>query len=84
MDVANTTLVERIARALAGIDHSANGQGAEHSTSLIVDQSWRGYLPQADAVLRTIREPSERMAAAGDTSLWSTMVEIAIEESEPL
>jgi precorrin-2 methylase len=82
MDVARTPLAQRIARALAGLDHSANAQGVEQSASSSVDDTWRGYLEQADAILRTIREPSEAMAAAGDPRIWSTMIEIAIKEQE--
>jgi len=84
MDVAHTTLAERIARALAGLDHSANGDGVEQSASVSVDETWPGYLEQADAILRTIREPSGRMAAAGDPRIWATMVEAAIAERETI
>ena len=84
MDVATTTLAERIARALAGLDHSANAEGAETSASGSVEETWRAYLTQADAVLRTIREPSEAMISAGDAGAWSAMVDQAIAESETL
>jgi hypothetical protein len=84
MDVANTTLAERIARALAGLDHSANADGVEPSASMSVDETWRAYLEQADAVLRTMREPSGTMARAGDPGVWSAMIEAAILESEVL
>lgn len=82
MDVASTTLAERIARALAGLDHSANADGVESSASGSVDETWRGYLPQANAVLRTLREPSQAMAAAGDPRVWLAMVEVALDESD--
>jgi hypothetical protein len=84
MDVATTTLAERIARALAGLDHSANADGAEASASSSVDETWTAYLGHADAVLRTIREPSGTMSAAGDLRVWATMVDVAISESEAL
>lgn len=84
MDVATTSLAERIARALVGLDHSANGDGIEQSASGSVDETWRGYLEQAAAILRTIREPSSAMAAAGDPRTWADMVEIAIEEGDQL
>lgn len=84
MNVATTTLAERIARALAGLDHSANGEGAETSASDSVDETWRAYLRQAGAVLRTIREPSDAMVATGDPQLWAAMVDRAIAESEAL
>lgn len=82
MDIAATTLAERIARTLAGLDHSANAAGHEASAVTSVAETWRAYLPQADAVLRAIREPSEPMSAAGDLATWSTMVDVAILESE--
>lgn len=82
MDVSNTTLTERIARTLAGLDHSANAAGAESSAATSVDETWRAYLAQADAILRTIREPSAAMSAAGDTATWAAMIEAAIVESE--
>lgn len=84
MDVANTPLAERIARALAGLDHSVNADGVEASASTSVDETWRAYLEQADAVLRTMREPSEAMARSGDPGAWAAMIEAAIEESEAL
>jgi len=84
MDVAVTALAERIARALAGVDHSANADGVEESASASVDETWRGYLEQADAVLRTIREPSRAMTRVGDARVWTVMVEAAIAESEAL
>jgi hypothetical protein len=84
MDVAHTALAERIARALAGLDHSANAEGVEPSASTSVDETWRAYLDQADAVLRTIREPSPAMARAGDPALWAAMVEAALAERAAL
>lgn len=84
MDVARTTLAERVARALAGLDHSANADGEERSASASVDETWPAYLGQADAVLRTIREPSGPMTAVGDPRVWSAMVDAAIAESESL
>lgn len=82
MDIAVTTLAERVARTLAGLDHSANAAGAEASAATAVDETWRAYLAQADAVLRTIREPSTTMSIAGDPAIWSRMVDVAIMESE--
>lgn len=84
MDVAITTLAERIARALAGLDESANAEGSAMSASANVDNKWRGYLGQADSVLRTIREPSGKMSAVGDPNVWSVMVDAAIAESETI
>lgn len=84
MDVAHTSLVERIARVLAGLDHNANADGVEASASGSVDDTWRAYLVSSDAVLRTIREPSEWMAQNGDPGIWSAMVDAAIKESEDI
>ena len=39
---------------------------------------------QADAILRTIREPSPAMARSGDPQVWATMVEAAIAERSTL
>lgn len=83
MDVATTTLAERIARTLAGMDHSANGAGQETSASSSVDETWPAYLAQAQAVLRTMREPSQAMSATGDPMAWAAMVDTAIAEAEP-
>lgn len=82
MDVATSPLATRIARVLAGAEHSANAEGVETSASTAVDETWRAYLPQAQAVLKTLREPSEAMAAAGDVAVWERMVLAAIDESE--
>ena len=84
MDVATTSLAERIARALAGLAHSANAEGGETSASANVDETWHDYSGQADAILRTIREPSGGMSSAGDPRVWAAMVDAAIAESEAL
>jgi hypothetical protein len=84
MDVATTTLAERIARTLAGLDQSANAAGAEASASSSVNATWQTYLGQADAIIRVIREPSGAMSAAGDPRIWAAMVDAAITESEAL
>lgn len=82
MDIATTTLAERVARTLAGLDHSANADGREASASTSVDETWRAYLAQADAVLRVMREPSATMSTAGDAAIWAAMIDAAIAESE--
>jgi hypothetical protein len=84
MDVATTTLIERIARVLAGTDHSANAEGVEPSASDSVDETWRAYLPQALAVLKTTREPSPGMAQAGDVAVWEAMVLAGLREADAL
>lgn len=83
MDVSTTPVAERIARVLAGQRISANAGGDAESAGGRVDSAWRDYLPDALAVLRTLREPDRTMAAAGDPATWERMVLAAIEESKP-
>ena len=78
MPESNSPLVERIARVLAGAAHSSNAQGSDPSAADKVDLVWREHLGQAEAVLHTMREPDETMAAAGDVETWRNMVEAAI------
>ena len=84
MPVSEQPLVERVARVLAGAAHSSNAEGSDPSAGDKVDLVWREHLNQALAVLHTMREPDERMAAAGDAETWSRMVETAIESVEPV
>lgn len=83
MDVSVTPLVERIARVLAGQRISANGTGQEESAAKSIDTKWPDYRDDALAVLRTLREPSEAMAAAGDVAAWERMVLAALDEAKP-
>ena len=78
MPQSNRPLVERIARVLAGAAHSSNAEGSEPSAAEIVDRVWPEHVNQALAVLHTMREPDEAMAAAGDEEQWRRMVEAAI------
>jgi hypothetical protein len=82
MDIAHTPAVERIARVLTGMLVSANGEGDNASASDLVDRLWREHVPDAVAVLKTLREPSEAMAAAGDVAVWERMILAAIKEAE--
>ena len=82
MPVSEQPLVERIARVLAGAAHSSNAEGSDPSAGEKVDLVWREHLNQALAVLHTMREPDERMAAVGDAETWSRMVQQAIETAE--
>jgi hypothetical protein len=84
MDVSVTPLVERIARVLAGQRISANGTGQEESAAKLIDLKWPDYRDDAQAVLRTLREPSEAMAAAGDVAAWERMVLVALDEAKPV
>jgi hypothetical protein len=78
MPESNQPLVERVARVLAGAAHSSNAEGSDPSAAEKVDLTWREHVNQAEAVLHTMREPDEAMAAAGDIETWRNMVEAAI------
>ena len=80
MPESNRSLVERIARVLAGAAHSSNAEGSDPSAAEKVDRTWPEHMNQALAVLHTMREPDEAMAAIGDVDLWRTMVEAAISQ----
>jgi hypothetical protein len=82
MPVSEQPLVERVARVLAGAAHSSNAEGSDPSAGDKVDMVWREHLNQALAVLHTMREADDRMAAAGDADTWTRMVETAIEEAD--
>ena len=75
-----TPLPERIARVLAGAALSSNAEGSDPSAGDKVDSAWPEHMNQALAVLHTMREPDERMSAAGDGETWRKMVEAAIDE----
>lgn len=78
MPVSNLTLVERIARVLAGRGLSINAEGDDPSAGPSVDEVWHEYVDDALAILRTMREPDQVMAAAGDAEMWERMVETAL------
>ncbi|TMJ18057.1 MAG: hypothetical protein E6G94_00785 [Alphaproteobacteria bacterium] len=79
MPVSNLTLVERIARVLAGRVHSINAEGDDPSAGPNVDETWHEYTADAVSILKTMREPDQRMAAAGDADVWERMVLAALE-----
>ena len=83
MDIAVTPAVERIARVLAGQRISANAEGDTESASRQVDAAWKDHRDDALAVLKTLREPSHAMAAAGDAAVWEKMILVAIDEAAP-
>ena len=83
MDVSTTPAVERVARVLAGQRISANAQGDEESASRDIDAVWRDYLPDAVAVLKTLREPDAAMAKAGDPRVWEAMILAGLESAKP-
>jgi hypothetical protein len=80
MPVSEKSAVERIARVLAGAAFSSNAEGSDPSAGEKIDLAWREHVNQALAVLHTLREPDEAMAAAGDADVWRKMVEAAIAE----
>ena len=82
MNISKGGVVERVARVLAGQRISLNGNGDSRSADDQVDAMWRDYVDDAMAVLRTLREPDERMAAAGDPAVWERMILAALPEGE--
>lgn len=82
MPVSHTSLVERVARVLAGWRASANAEGDESSAARLVDSAWPDYRDDALAVIRTLREPDPAMAEAGDVEIWERMIAAALAEAE--
>jgi hypothetical protein len=82
MNISKGAAVERVARVLAGQRLSTNGNGDSRSAADQVDAAWPDYVDDAMAVLRTLREPDERMAAAGDPAVWERMILAALPEGE--
>ncbi|MDP9422603.1 MAG: hypothetical protein M3Q19_07205 [Pseudomonadota bacterium] len=80
MPESATPLAERIARVLAGSAHSSNAEGSDPSAAAKVDATWPEHMNEALAVLHTMREPDEAMAAVGDVEMWRRMVGAAIAE----
>jgi len=80
MPVSEKSAVERVARVLAGAALSSHAEGSDPSAGEKIDLAWREHVNQALAVLHTLREPDEDMAAAGDAEVWRKMVEAAIAE----
>jgi hypothetical protein len=78
MPESNCPVLERVARVLAGAKLSVNADGDNGHAAAEVDRTWREHLNQAQAVLHTMREPDEAMAAVGDVAMWRNMVEAAI------
>jgi hypothetical protein len=81
MDVSSTPVIERIARVLVARNASANASGDDPSAGPIVDELWADYREDALAVLRTLREPDEVMARAGDPVVWAAMIQAALGEA---
>lgn len=81
MPVANTSLIERIARVIAGRVVSINAGGDDSSAADRVDAIWRDYREDALSIVRTLREPDPAMAEAGDVAVWERMIEAALAEA---
>jgi hypothetical protein len=90
-DTALTSPVERIARVIAAEALSPNADGphgSERAVSAQVDAEWSDEVARAVAILRTLREPSPEMVAAGNAAggdaagIWNAMVRAAIGEHE--
>jgi hypothetical protein len=82
MDIAHTTAAERIARVITAHQLSANADGSSTSAGGYVDERWREHLGEALAILNTLREPDQAMAAAGDPAIWARMIDTAIAQAE--
>jgi hypothetical protein len=82
MPVSNTSIVERIARVIAGRVASINAEGDDASAGDKVDATWRDYREDARSILRTLREPDPAMAEAGDVDVWERMVLAALERED--
>ena len=83
MDVSTSPAVERVARVLAGQRISANADGDAESASKEIDAVWRDFLPDAVAVMKTLREPDSAMAQAGDPRVWEAMILAGLEQGKP-
>ncbi len=81
MPVSNTDIIERIARVIAGRIVSVNAGGPDASAGERVDAIWHEYREDAISILRTLREPDPKMAAAGDVATWQRMIEAALGEA---
>ena len=83
MPVSNTSIVERIARVIAGRIASINAEGTDPSAGDLVDATWRDYADDARSILKTMREPDPIMAEAGDADMWERMVLAALAAEDP-
>lgn len=81
MPVSHTSLIERIARVIAGRVVSVNADGDDPSAGDRVDGIWRDYRDDAVSILKTLREPDPAMAEAGDLGTWQRMIEAALAEA---
>ena len=83
MDISQQPAIERIARVLAAQRLSANADGDNVSAADLVERAWRDHRDDAKAVLKTLREPDQAMAAAGDVAVWERMILAAVDQGLP-
>lgn len=81
MNESQSSIVERIARVLAGQRLSSNAEGSNPSAGEAVDAAWREHLDDAVAVLKTMREPDAAMTKVGDAAAWDAMIRAALGEN---
>ena len=79
MPMSEMPLVERIARVLAGVSLSSNGEGSDPSAADKVDSPGRACEPGDGGAAHDARA-GRSMAEAGDAEVWRKMVEAAIAE----
>lgn len=79
MPVSEKSAVERIARVMAGQRLSSNAKGVDPSAAGAVDMEWKDHTDDAIAILKTLREPDQAMAAVGDERIWNRMVDAALD-----
>lgn len=75
------TIIERVARVLAGQYYSRNALGEAHadSAAAIVDTQWPDFVDDAVAVLKTLRDPGSALGEAG-VATWQAMIEAALDD----
>lgn len=77
-----THTIERIARVLAGERLSSNAEGAEPSAGDVINLRWPEFTLEAEAVLKSLRDPPPEIAALGDGAAWSRAIAAALGEED--
>lgn len=77
--MVHMTIIERIARVLAGERLSANAGGSEASAGDLINSQWQSHVQEAIAVIKALRDPDEAMVGAGDKQVWQSMIDRALE-----
>ena len=75
------TIIERVARVLAGQYYSRNALGEAHadSAAAVVDMQWSDFVDDAVAVLKTLRDPRPALGESGIVT-WQAMIEAALDD----